>query len=84
MIIFDGCTYQVRREVRKPTVGLTKVILNINLIDKSNKMVVATEDFRIQDLLYALAEQIELKQTDFFYLCLVNEHNPSGTSIHCE
>ncbi len=41
-------SYQVRREVRKPTVGLDKLLLSIHLLDKSNKMVVATDDFRVQ------------------------------------
>eukprot|EP00026_Physarum_polycephalum_P016008 Phypoly_transcript_16829.p1 GENE.Phypoly_transcript_16829~~Phypoly_transcript_16829.p1 ORF type:complete len:279 (+),score=38.43 Phypoly_transcript_16829:121-837(+) len=68
--------YQLQREVRKPTAGLPKLLLTIYLIDGSNKLVVATEDFRVQDLLYAFAEQLDLKQTDFFYLSLVYDKNP--------
>ena len=40
--------YQMRREVRKPTAGLSKLLLTIHLVDGSNKLVVATEDFRVQ------------------------------------
>ena len=54
------------RIARKLAPDLPQIYLTINLIDDTSKKIIVTEDFTVQDVIYAFAEKLGLWQIDYF------------------